>query len=82
MNKVLLDHYRDHPEFRPLMAKTFDERNVKMAERIETFLKDSDAYFVLVGAGHLVGDKGIVRLLQDKKYKVEQLRRNVQKKAA
>ncbi|HUS46280.1 MAG TPA: TraB/GumN family protein [Phycisphaerae bacterium] len=30
-------------------------------------------YFAVVGGGHLVGPKGIVRLLEEKKYAVEQL---------
>jgi len=30
-------------------------------------------YFAVVGAAHLVGPKGIVRLLEEKKYAVDQL---------
>ena len=66
---------KDVPEYKPLMEKMFDERNVKMAEAIEGFLKGNDSCFVVVGAGHLVGQKGIVKLLQDKQYQVEQVKR-------
>lgn len=62
-----------HPEFKPIMAKMFDERNAKMTAKVEEYLRGNETVFVMVGAGHLVGDKGIVKLLQDKKYKVEQL---------
>ncbi|MBP1745595.1 MAG: TraB family, partial [Deltaproteobacteria bacterium] len=31
------------------------------------------SYFVIVGAGHLVGKRGIVELLKNKGYGVEQL---------
>ncbi|MCI0638087.1 MAG: TraB/GumN family protein [Gemmataceae bacterium] len=74
MEQAMLASYREHPEFRPLMEKIFDERNVKMVERIEGFLKEKDSYFVIVGAGHLVGEKGILNLLEEKKHKVVQVR--------
>jgi uncharacterized protein YbaP (TraB family) len=32
-----------------------------------------DTYFVVVGAGHLVGKEGIIELLKAKKYAVEQM---------
>ena len=54
-----------------LMKKLIDDRNVTMTEHISGFLKGKEPYFVVVGAGHIIGDKGIVKLLQDKGYKVE-----------
>jgi uncharacterized protein YbaP (TraB family) len=65
-----------------VLEKMFDERNVKMVDRIEGFLKAKDQYFVVVGAGHLVGPKGIVKLLEAKGYQVEQVRRAAVKKKA
>lgn len=62
-----------HPEFKPVMKKLLDDRNVGMAEKIEGFLKTKDVHFVIVGAAHLVGEKGVVKMLEDKKYKVEQI---------
>lgn len=51
-----------------------DERNVKMLEKIEDYLKENKKYFVIVGAGHLVGDKGLLNLLNKSgKYKLKQL---------
>lgn len=65
---------REAPEVKPVMVKMFDERNVKMAEKIDGFLNGDEPHFVVVGAGHMVGDKGLVKLLEDKGYKVEQVR--------
>ncbi len=48
-------------------------RNKTMASRIEDFLKAKETHFVIVGAGHLVGEKGIVELLRKKGYLVEQM---------
>jgi len=36
-------------------------------------LKTNGTYFVVVGAAHLLGDKGIIQLLKDRGYSVEQL---------
>jgi uncharacterized protein YbaP (TraB family) len=76
MNDMMLaDVVKQHPESKGLMAKIFDERNVKMVEKVDAMLKGNDSCFVVVGAGHLVGEKGIVKLLEEKKYTVEQVTR-------
>jgi uncharacterized protein YbaP (TraB family) len=49
------------------------DRNRKMASRVEDFLKARETYFVIVGAGHLIGEKGIVEILRKKGYLVEQM---------
>ncbi|MEZ5559892.1 MAG: TraB/GumN family protein [Pseudomonadales bacterium] len=41
-----------------------DDRNVGMAARISELLTRPGKYFVLIGAAHLVGDQGIVALLE------------------
>ncbi|HYG97624.1 MAG TPA: TraB/GumN family protein [Terriglobales bacterium] len=59
--------------FRELMEKMVDERNVNMTEKVDGFLKGRETYFVVVGAAHVIGDKGIAKLLEKKNYKVEAL---------
>jgi uncharacterized protein len=49
------------------------KRNRNMAQKIEGYLKTNGTYFVVVGAAHLLGDKGIIQLLKDRGYSVEQL---------
>ena len=56
-----------------LTQKLLYDRNVTMTSRLEQYLKNKEEAFVVVGAGHIVGDKGIARLLRDKGYKVEQV---------
>jgi uncharacterized protein YbaP (TraB family) len=53
-------------------AKIIDERNVAMAKKIGEYLKTKDVHFVVVGAAHLIGEKGVVRLLEKDGFKVEQ----------
>jgi len=56
-----------------LTQKLLYDRNVTMVARLEDYLKKKEQVFVVVGAGHIVGDKGIAKLLRDKGYKVEQV---------
>lgn len=52
-----------------------DDRNVGMVNKIETYLTDTNpkTYFVVVGAAHYVGEKGIVQLLEERGYRVERI---------
>ena len=73
MQKVITGSVRDYPQLKPLMTKLLDERNTAMTAKIERFLQTPKSYFVAVGAGHLVGDQGILSQLRRKNFKVEQL---------
>jgi uncharacterized protein YbaP (TraB family) len=73
MESALAEALPPDPSLAPIVQKLFDERNIKMTSKIEGYLNSSGTYFVIVGAGHLVGKKGIVELLKSKGYAVEQL---------
>jgi uncharacterized protein YbaP (TraB family) len=56
-----------------LEKKLLDDRNVIMTGKMEEYLKGKDSIFVVVGAAHIIGDKGIAKQLRDKGYKVDQV---------
>jgi uncharacterized protein len=65
---------RADPAFQEVIEKIFDERNGEMARKVAGYLEQKGTpYFVVVGAGHLVGEKGLPRLLQARGYKVERV---------
>jgi len=75
MNKLLFeDAVEDYPAFSEIYDRLFYERNEQMTSKIDAMLKQKSAektyYFVVVGTGHLVGEKGIVNALKEKGYKV------------
>lgn len=75
--ELLNQESKKSPELKTFMHQVFEERNHGMAARIADLLKGrKKTYMVLVGAGHLAGDEGIIRLLKDKGFKGVQLRRN------
>lgn len=49
------------------------QRNLKWVPQIEQMLRDSDTEFVLVGAAHIVGENGLLDLLEKKGYEVRRL---------
>jgi uncharacterized protein YbaP (TraB family) len=67
---------REDPELRPLYEKLFYERNVRMAGKLGEMLARPRVYCVVVGAGHVVGPRGLVALLRKQGHRVRQLPRD------
>jgi uncharacterized protein len=65
---------REHPELQPLTEAVVYQRNAAMARQIADFLKTPKTRFDVVGSLHLVGDRGILKLLADQGYRIEQMR--------
>ncbi len=63
----------DDARMKPLYDKFFYHRNADMAAKIASMLDSGGSLFVVVGAGHLVGDEGIVELLGDREFDVNQV---------
>lgn len=72
LESIVSREAQEDPRIIPIYEKLIYERNNTMASRIEGFVKTGGRYFVVVGAGHLVGKKGIIELLKRKGYSVEQ----------
>ncbi|MCB1644581.1 MAG: TraB/GumN family protein [Pseudomonadales bacterium] len=62
----------EYPPLLGQMERLIDERNRKMAAKIETMLQDNDTELVVVGVLHMGGEQGLVRLLGDH-YQIKQL---------
>lgn len=66
----------EDPEMKKLVDMLFYERNKKMSKTIRGYLENGEGdYFVTVGAGHLIGDRSIVDILDDR-YKVENIKKS------
>ena len=74
MNKLLFEEaLSENPAFSAIYDSLIYERNSQMSLKVEAMLKQQGSYFVVVGSGHLIGDRGIVGLLKEKGYKVKRL---------
>jgi uncharacterized protein YbaP (TraB family) len=73
MEKTMTETIQEYPELEAFYKKLNDDRNVRMVEKIIPLLKTNKKYFIVVGAIHMVGKNGIVQLLKNKGYTVNQL---------
>lgn len=66
---------REKTAYEKLMLRLFDERNLRMADKIEGFIKHgAGSYFVVAGTGHLLGKGSVVELLQKRGYRVTRVK--------
>lgn len=70
LERELLHEARMSPELHDALLV---QRNQNWIDRIIAYLDDNEDYLVVVGAAHLVGDDGIVKLLTDRDVSVSQL---------
>jgi uncharacterized protein YbaP (TraB family) len=70
LDALLNEGLKDVPT---LFAKLVSDRNAAWLPKIEQMMKSGDDALIVVGAGHLVGKKGVVEMLSAKGYAVDQL---------
>ncbi|MGZ9130271.1 MAG: TraB/GumN family protein, partial [Candidatus Binatia bacterium] len=68
--RLFLASLRAYPE---LKDKVLDARNRRWIPQIEQLLKQNHDVLVVVGTAHLVGKSGVIELLKDRGYKLEQM---------
>ncbi|MEL6222388.1 MAG: TraB/GumN family protein [Cyanobacteria bacterium J06627_8] len=86
---ILIDAWRsgDVDTFEPLILESFNaypdvydvllrQRNQRWLPTIESLIDQSNDFLIVVGAAHLVGPDGLVQLLQQSGYSVEQVEQN------
>jgi len=74
LEKILFeDAVSRYPSFMRIYDSLFFKRNENMANDIKGFLDGKGTYFVVIGAGHLIGDKGIPELLRNAGFNVRRL---------
>lgn len=70
LEEMILEPFEEYPH---LYTIFISERNDNWLPQIEGFLQEGDDYLVIVGAGHLVGPDGLITLLQNEGYSIEQV---------
>jgi uncharacterized protein YbaP (TraB family) len=69
----LFQELEDHPELLPFYEEVAFKRNQTMVERLVEEMQANRSLFVVVGALHLVGDRGIPAKLEAMGYHVERV---------
>jgi hypothetical protein len=73
LESIMIRSVVEDKKLSSVYEKVIPERNRNMASKMEVFLQGKETYFVVVGAGHLVGNQGMIEILKGKGYFVEQL---------
>jgi uncharacterized protein len=72
MEQLLIDEpLQKYPDSKAFFDKMFTARNLTMAEKIKGFLAENNRVFVVTGAGHLIGEQGVVSLLKVAGFKTQ-----------
>ncbi len=71
--EVFFREYDRYPELVPLLDKIIIRRNHRLTARINSLLDRRPPVFIVVGAGHLVGEQGILALLTARGHTVTQM---------
>ena len=72
IEKIFLQTMQDDKNLDVIYDELITKRNNTMTKKILNYLKEDKNYFVVVGAGHVVGQGGIINLLKKHGYKVSQ----------
>jgi uncharacterized protein YbaP (TraB family) len=70
---LLEDALDEFPEFSSIYDRLIYQRNITMTASIKGYLDTKGSYFVVIGAGHFLGERGIVRSLEKAGYRVKRL---------
>ncbi len=73
MDEIMSKDIAKYPQTAHVSEKLIYERNKTMASKIRKFMNEKGTYFIIVGAGHLTGSKGIIELLRHGGFAVEQM---------
>lgn len=68
--RIMMDEFSNFPS---LAERFLTDRNRKWLPKIEAYLRSGKTYFVVAGAAHMGGPEGVVALLRDRGYHIEQL---------
>jgi uncharacterized protein len=68
----LIAGFSEMNEVAPMLtANLLVNRNIKWLPKLESYLAENKSAFIAVGAGHVVGDSGLIELLKAKGYQVK-----------
>lgn len=73
LHDMVVESSKLYPELEQYFEVFLYQRNQAMTEKIAGFLESENTYMVIIGAGHFGGEKGILSLLEQQGYSVNQL---------
>jgi len=75
MTRLVFGPLEEHPEFAEFYEVLFFARNEAMAAQLAGLVADGRRRMVVLGAGHMLGPRGIPALLASRGFRVERVER-------
>jgi uncharacterized protein YbaP (TraB family) len=75
LTRLLFGSLEEHPELADFYEAVFFARNEAMAEQLAALGGDGKQRFVVLGAGHMLGPRGIPALLASRGFRVQRISR-------
>lgn len=69
----LLMKNREKEEYKIFYENILYKRNLRFADRIKRLLEDYKSIFVVIGAGHLIGENNVIKLLESEGFQAVKL---------
>lgn len=66
MARVINEEFGNTPEGQSARKRVFDDRHPAMADAVDSYFKQTDKHFVVIGVGHMVGDNNLLEALAKK----------------
>jgi Uncharacterized protein conserved in bacteria len=73
LDEAVFSAFHERPLGKKLYQMIFVERNKQMVQTVEKYLKNIQQIFLVVGIGHMLGDDGLIALLEEKGYTVTRI---------
>ncbi|HPG61630.1 MAG TPA: TraB/GumN family protein, partial [Casimicrobium sp.] len=64
--RVVNEEFGTTPEGLSARKRVFDDRHPAMADAIDSYFKQTDKHFVVIGVGHMVGENNLLEALAKK----------------
>jgi uncharacterized protein YbaP (TraB family) len=74
LERIVYRSMYESPQLSTYYERMLLGRNESMAERLASLARDGKLRFVVIGAGHMVGERGIPVLLRDYGFRVDRVR--------
>ncbi len=80
MEKIIFEKERESdPDYRYFMDELHGKRNLVLATKIEDYVNRKTKAFVILGAAHFLGDKGILKLLAERGVRATTLKEEIKR---
>ena len=73
LTRLVAEDFSDTPEGLSARRRILDDRHPAMADKIDSYFKQPESHFVVIGVGHLFGENNLLDALAKKGIKARRV---------